>query len=117
MDEPMIYQIIQSDCIILLRFLKEKHIFKEYKTKFLNGSSYEEMNSLNNWVDFIFQNHEEYFPYGNDVETNEALIASVTLFSEWKKTPLVFNNDRELESQKWNDLLNEFLEFKHSLSE
>ena len=118
----IIEKYINQDMKFLLRFLKEKHIFKEYQKKFGNISAINNFTSYNNWLNFIKENLEEYCMFDDDslndenkyyVFNNDKLISSEYLFSLWSKMPFVLNDDIYIESHTWEHYCSDFVTFKY----
>ena len=117
----MVEEIIHKDAKLLLRFLKEKHLFLEYKKKF--SSTLEKRKTIINYNSLYnyFLKYYRFYPITtafNDmfVLTNTSLLLNVYLFANWYERPFIFHNMPDREAKKWNIIYEQYCSFKKVLA-
>ena len=133
MHESDLKKIIEIDTKILLHFLKENKIFRQFLKKIHNNISdkpkniEEWINDNLNLIDVYNQSTTARCDYvasfrksfKDDVPnnvfyiaTNPNLLQCTKLFSDWGYAPITLSLDPDLEWSKWKDVTHRFIKLK-----
>lgn len=121
--------IVNLEIKLLIRFLKENHIFQLYFKKMWNENNYNAPKSLINYIKYInkeklrytnllpkYKIFEDKFHSIKFITSNETLFSDFKLFSHWTEYPLVLNKHSSIEEGfEWCRYKQNFIEFKKFL--
>lgn len=125
----VIEDILKLEIKLLIRFLKENHIFQQFFIKMLNENNYNAPKTLTSYIEYIKNERFRYtgfFPIYKILEdeyhtvkfvvSNESLFSDLILFCNWTDYPLVLSKRSCLEEGfEWCNYTQKFIEFKKFL--
>ena len=114
MDEKRIYKEIK----IFIRFLKEKHLYKQWVEK-ANGNrklNYCLITNINSMAKRLINNNEMNIIYNTDLLTNivklRIMFLGTTAFNEWYGHPYVLGKDAQTEVELWKTVDSSYTNYR-----
>lgn len=109
---------IHKEIIILIRFLKEKHVLKQWVEK-ANGNriqNYQLITNINSIINRLINNNEMNVIYNTNLVSNitklEMMFFGTTAFNAWYAHPYTLGENANIELQLWKDIDSSYVSYR-----